>query len=296
MMVSRFIIVNYHYIRPERIRGLYPCTEENFQKQIAYLLDRYTIVPLKKIYEYAHDRKEGQFCAFTFDDGLLEHYEFVLPIFNTKGIVGSFFPIGMTLQEERVSHTHKLHLVLWKMEILEIVRIFHEFFRGAYHISDKERINSKRRFDDVLTSNLKETLIHLTPQERTSFIDDVFQKIGKNERAVAEELFMRQKEVKELHDAGMDVGLHGYRHLPFDSLDAAEQKKDIDAAIQTMEAILGRRPTTLSYPNGRYNQNALSLLRERNIQTAVVLGAADVTASFDPLLLPRYDTNDVFSL
>ncbi|MBI4114518.1 MAG: polysaccharide deacetylase family protein [Candidatus Niyogibacteria bacterium] len=295
-MASRYIIVNYHYIRPERIRGFHPCTEEHFREQIAHLRERYTIIPLQELYEHARDHAEGRFCAFTFDDGLREHYEFVLPVFLRYGITGSFFPIGMTLEEKRVSHTHKLHVLLSKMETADIARLFHDFFEDSYRISDTKRINPRRRFDDILTSNLKETLIRLAPQKRNAFIDDVFKKTGGNEKILAEKLFMTSDEVRRLYEEGMTIGFHGYCHVPFDVMDAEEQRQDLVHAIQTIVSITGESPDTFSYPNGRYNEDALLLLRAHQVKIAVILGAKDVSGSLDPLLLPRYDTNDVFSL
>ena len=84
--------------------------------------------------------------------------------------------MGLPLREKKVPLAHMLHTLLAKCAVEDLVASFHSFFAGCHRISGKERINPRRRFDDVLTSNLKETLIALPYEERSAFLSDLIDK------------------------------------------------------------------------------------------------------------------------
>lgn len=288
----RYIIVNYHYIRPEPVPGFNPCTIDTFERQIGQLAKTHELVSLSGLWDAVQGQSKGNFCALTFDDGTKEHYEAVFPRLERIGAKGTFFPMGLPLKEKKVPLVHRLHVVLSQMPVPDIVDRFHSFFAGKYRIDDTVRLNPKRRFDDVLTSNLKETLITLPWDERAAFVEHVFRECVSSEEELTAHLFMNASEIVSLHRAGMEIGGHGYLHLSYEAADVAAQEQDIARGQEALKEVLGRLPSVFSYPHGRCTEDTRSILRDNGVSLACILGARDVEKEDDPLMIPRFDTND----
>ena len=287
-----YIIVNYHYIRPQKLRGLNPGTEENFKKQLDYLRVNYGIVSVEEVYQAAKAGKPGRFAALTFDDGLKEHYAFVFPLLEKYSIRGTFFLSGEILRDGKVSLTHKLQVLLLHLDTRSLVDMFLNFFKHQYRIDDKTRINPRRRFDDVLTANFKETLIALPFSERADFINHVFNKY-EDERKIADDFFVNPKEAQTMKKGGMEIGAHGFRHLSLEVLSREEQRQDIEASKDVLEEMMGVSPEIFSYPHGRASGATLEILRANGFKYGVTIKPEDVSSGADPLLIPRYDANDI---
>lgn len=289
------IIINYHYIRERGDNGIHPCTIENFEKQMRFLDERYAFVSVGEIYRAALENRGGKLCAVTFDDGLAEHYNVALPILKQYKARAAFFPIGLPLEEKRMPLTHKLHILLSKIPILDLVRKVEDFFDGRVRISGERLINPKRRFDDILTSNLKETLIALTVEERSGLIEKLFGQSysSEQERELAEGFFMSAEELGELKANGMDIGSHTYSHLALDTLNRSEQLEEVARGQKAICDALGSDSDMFVYPHGRYNADTLGIMKDLNFKLAFTLGARDVAPGDDAFEIPRYDTNDL---
>ena len=287
----QYIIVNYHYIRPDT-RQFKACLEQTFVKQLDYLRANYEMVPIPEAYRAAHEQREGKYCALTFDDGLKEHYAFAFPLLQRYSIPATFFLIGRALQGGFVSLSHKLHVLLSHSSARELRDKFHDFFSGKYHIDDTVPLNPKRRFDDMLTANLKETIIALPSSEKESFIEELFRR-SYNETELASSMFLSAREAKRMSENGMEIGAHGYTHTALDTLDRESQRQEIEAVTHTIEEATGAAPTMFSYPNGRYNEHTALLLRSLGFAYATTIEKGDLSAARDTLLLPSYDTNHI---
>jgi peptidoglycan/xylan/chitin deacetylase (PgdA/CDA1 family) len=60
-------------------------------------------------------------------------------------------------------------------------------------------------------------------------------------------------------NGGMDLGVHGFSHEPLDTVDVRDE---LDRAASVLRSISGTRPTTLSFPHGRYDDAAVADARE----------------------------------
>src|SRR3990167_493322 len=287
------IIVNYHYIRDESTNGIRACSIERFREQLVSLKKKYKIVSVPDAYKAALENVNGNFCALTFDDGLVEHYKIAFNFLKQQNVTGTFFVIGSSLKEKTVPATHKLHLLLLKKSSNELADLFHAFFGNRFLLSKTIRLNPKRRFDDVLTSNLKESLIALPAEDRNSFIDSVFGQLYGDETQIFDELFMSAENVKEMHENGMTIGSHTYSHQALDGRDRMDQALDIERGMEVVSDIVNAPVKALSYPHGRYDKNTLEILEEKKFSWAVILGGRAVKARDHKFCIPRYDTNDI---
>lgn len=288
-----YAIVNYHYIRERGDHGIHPCTIGRFYAQLRWLGEHFTIVSPAELYEHARSGQPGRYAAVSFDDGLAEHARVAFPALREAGLRGAFFPLGMPLAEAKLPPTHKLHILLGRLSTEELVGRL-EGFSGAARTVPRDRpLNPRRRFDDLLTANLKETLIALPPEDRNRFIETVFAEVVRDEAALARETFMSAGELEALCRAGMEIGSHTYSHLSLETLDPGAQQGEIERGTAVVAGIIGTAPQFFSYPHGRYTSDTLGILAAGGFKRAFILGARDVGADDRPFEIPRYDTNDI---
>lgn len=302
---NNYIIVNYHYIQDPRddFSGIHPCSIDEFDRQISFLSHNFTIVSIPEIYNAAQQNTNEKFCAITFDDGQKDQFDNAFPILKKYGATATFFIITKTLYGE-LPETHKIHILLSLYSSKVLVDTYSVFFNKFYprsatrfYIPRDRRLTLKRKlFDDTLTANFKETMNLLPEEERGHFLDTVFKELHLDEKKICRDLFMSPKNINELFVSGFAIGSHSHGHNPIDSIDIELIREDIHAAQEHLSKSTGVSPSIFSYPHSGPSCNVadtLKVLKEEGITYAVTTERRSVNSGDSPLLIPRYDTNDL---
>ena len=74
---------------------------------------------------------------------------------------------------------------------------------------------------------------------------------------------LRAADVRTLADAGMTIGSHGMRHVPWRFLDEPSLRDELDGAVPLIAEAAGREVDQASCPFGAYDRRVLRALRER---------------------------------
>jgi hypothetical protein len=74
--------------------------------------------------------------------------------------------------------------------------------------------------------------------------------------------YMGWPELRALHEAGQQIGAHGWSHILLTHCDQPQLQKELLEARLTLEDKLGASITTMSLPGGRSNQRVLAACRE----------------------------------
>ncbi len=292
------IIVNYHYVEEPK-PGIYPCAPAVFEKQVRFLKEHYRIVSVPEVFESARDGKNERLCAITFDDGLKDQHQNALPILNKYSLGASFFPITSAF-EGRLPAAHKVHVLLSRFSIEEMIDFFHRFIaeiypdlKSQYFIPKDRRLTDKRMHEDVPWANFKETLIALPEDIKGRFLRHCFKVNGLSEHKISQKLFMSREEVKELQKSGMTIGGHSHGHYAMSIEDEAFLGKDIELSLRILTELLGAPPEVFSYPHGRYGNAARKVVKDAGFRYALTIERRGVRAHDDPFVVPRYDTADL---
>ncbi len=293
------IIINYHYVEEPKSAGIYPCSPAKFEKQVQFLKENYKIVSVPEVFESARANKNEKLCAITFDDGMKDQYQNAFPILKKHSVAASFFPITSAF-EGRLPSAHKVHILLSRFSVEEMIEFFHKFIadfypdlKSHYFIPKDKRLTDKRLHEDIPSANFKETLISLPEDIRGRFLRHCFKVNGLNEKKISRELFMSQEEVKNLRKAGMMIGGHSHGHYAMSIDDELFLKKDVQLSRQILTDLLGEAPAVFSYPHGRYGDAAVKVVKEAGFQYALTIERRGVQATDNPFLIPRYDTADL---
>lgn len=303
-------IVMYHYIR-DFARSRYPRINgldvAGFRRQLDHLVDNFTVVRMEDV--IAATRGEAELPAdaalLTFDDGYAEHYEIAFPLLNERGLQGSFFPPVAPVRDGALLDVNRVHFVLATAPSssllakavdreVEAARSDHELQTVAEYRAEWAHAN---RWDDADTIYVKRMLQTALPETlRAEIAGRLFAEfVDVEERTFACELYLTAEQLRVMVDCGMYVGSHGASHYWLNRVDRATQEREIDVSVDFLRSV--GMPVdahwVMCYPFGGWDEALLGLLRERRCTVGLTteVRTAEV-GNDDPLLLPRYDTND----
>ncbi|GAB7092823.1 polysaccharide deacetylase [Halorubrum luteum] len=72
--------------------------------------------------------------------------------------------------------------------------------------------------------------------------------------------------VQAIHDAGHEIGLHGYRHTNPDAVSREEEKADLLRSIEVFEDLIGEQPIGYRSPAADLSNDSLELLAEQGVK------------------------------
>jgi peptidoglycan/xylan/chitin deacetylase (PgdA/CDA1 family) len=79
---------------------------------------------------------------------------------------------------------------------------------------------------------------------------------------------MSWSNLREMADAGMTIGTHGFEHLHFDQIDENGLKKEIVDGKVEMEKQLGREVRYIAYPGGHWTTQAVAIVKSGGYKAA----------------------------
>lgn len=86
---------------------------------------------------------------------------------------------------------------------------------------------------------------------------------------VGREGYVTWEQLRELRDAGMEIGAHTVSHAALTALSLAEARAEIVNSKAEIEQQLNSTVTSFSYPSGDYNEAVAALVREAGFTNAV---------------------------
>lgn len=306
----------YHYVRdlknsrhPE-IKGL---QVEHFEEQLEHILKHYNVIRMEDL--FAAVRGEKTFpknsLLLTFDDGYVDHYQFVFPVLVRYGIQGSFFVPGKAIQEHRVLDVNKIHFILAsvrdKKSLVKKIFSLLDKHRGEHKLESNEtyykKLAVKNRFDSAEVIFIKRLLQKGLPEKlRNSIVDTLFEKyVSKNEEDFSRELYMSTSQLKEMAKKGMYIGSHGWEHYWLDTLSPEHQEKEIKLSLEFLKSLglgaavgEGMKEWAMCYPYGKSNDSLLGILKNYGCVVGLTteVEIADLEKHHN-LAFPRLDTNDL---
>lgn len=295
---DKHILIHYHYIEDlnGHNTGMNPCPVAEFEKHIKFLSEHYKSASIEKTFEAGKNNSKEQYYSVTFDDGLKDQYENAVPILKKYNAQATFFLITETL-EGFLPSAHKLHIILSKISILEVIDLWNEFLGQRYSEyasrffvpKDKRLVKNRRLYADIPTANMKETLTTIPFSIRDNFLDFLFQKYDIEEKVLCEKLFLNSADIQDLQKQEFSVGIHTHVHEPIGALGPEGLRADFKKSKKWLKKIIGKEPTLFSYPYGIVPEWGPSAVQKEGITHAVTVEERGVSQDDNPLLIPRYD-------
>jgi peptidoglycan/xylan/chitin deacetylase (PgdA/CDA1 family) len=305
--MSSINIVMFHYVRP--IKGSeYPNIKglelDGFKRQLDYLAQKFLFITAEDVVDAVTKGKElpDNSCWLTFDDGYKDHFLYVLPELSKRKIQGGFFPPVKPVTERVMLDVNSIQYILASASnVIELIGFLNtECLKHG--VTETELKNLwlqyaiESKYDTKEVIYVKRLLQHaLEEPVRNEVTSLLFRRyLGVSQTDFAENVYMSEREVKELINAGMYVGSHGYRHLWLNKEDRESQKLEIDRSLSFLSAVGARTVDwIMCYPYGAYNQDTLDILDEAKCAVGITTEVAKADLKLHHRLkMPRFDTND----
>ena len=295
----------YHYVRDlqnsrfPKIKGL---DYSKFLEQIKFLKKEYNILSIE---EFLHSEfnKNKKNCVLTFDDGYVDHYDFVFPSLLENNIKGAFFVPVDTIQNNVLLDANLIHIILASENETKILKrlIFH-YNRLKDNSPPIENIisaiNTGSRYDTKKTIIIKRLLQTCLPYNIRSKICRLLLEdfVKESEKTLSKSFYLSRKNIEEMISNGMHFGSHGNSHFWFSSLKESEQEKEIVSSVYFLNSLHDKDfDLTMCYPYGDYDSVTLSLLKKHNFKLGLTTVPDTYKKAKHSLLeIPRWDTNDYY--
>lgn len=298
-------VVFYHYVRDaERTHaGPNGLSVAQFARQVDWLRSRHQVLDYARFEEAMNGggRLPAASALLTFDDGLLDHYEYVLPALRERGLTGIFFLTGAALTPNPpLLNVHKAHVLRAQLGSSrfagELRRRLREldtaFVPSAQPLAEVYRYDGRA---DVAAKHLLNYELPFDVADR--LLDDMFRRHLGDPAEFAAHLYLTPAMVDEMSAAGMTFGFHSERHRVLSRLTYQEQQEELSRGVRRIQDLTGQRSVPFSYPYGHvhtYNADTLRILAEAGYSMAF----NTVRRPADPGLdhryeLPRFDTRDL---
>jgi peptidoglycan/xylan/chitin deacetylase (PgdA/CDA1 family) len=99
--------------------------------------------------------------------------------------------------------------------------------------------------------------------------------------------FLNADQIRQLDQAGMDVGDHTAHHVDLRELTPTELRSETAGSRSVLEHVLGHPVYFFAYPFGAYNDTVISAVRAAGFSMAYTTAAGDAETTAAPLTMPR---------
>lgn len=104
------------------------------------------------------------------------------------------------------------------------------------------------------------------------------------------QLFVNQDQVRQLDQAGMDIGAHSVTHLVgLGSASASRVKMEVVGSKQALEQTLGHPVSVFAYPFGSYSSGVIAELRRAGFAMAFTTSGGSSESTRAPFTMPRIE-------
>ncbi|UZP66888.1 polysaccharide deacetylase family protein [Desulfovibrio mangrovi] len=293
-------IIMYHYVR--KPDAAFPYLRflhiDDFRRQLDFFQRDGRILTRMELDAALRDKKplgENDYLL-TFDDGLRDHYEYVLPELQERGVTGVFLHCTDGSDKPGTLDVHMVHALLGAyggatmlkrcQELIESAGIdlqANGFCSPVYTLQPQSEETEFKRIMNYCLD--KQARRHVLERLHDLYLPE-FNAEG--------EFYLGSGELRLMDEAGMVIGGHTVSHPLLSSLDAEEQRKEVASNVDALAQILGHPVSWFCFPYGgdiSYNDETLRILRDHGVQYCLSVESRDVSAAdLDvPLTLPRYD-------
>lgn len=285
------LIIVCHYVRNNK--NFFPIKPRILDRMIGALKRTHNIVTLPDINQKL---RRKPICILTFDDGLVDHYEYVLPILLSHGVQGHFYPSTAPLNELVVLDTHIIHILLAELGENHFAQLLDSSYYkwdvqfNLYDFSNKPQFN---RWASPLISNIKYSLSILDNRLRRAILLELLEQYVGNEAEISASFYMQPNQLKDLVNNSMHIGCHGHTHRPLSSLGNNEKKREVTESIKILDR-LTQNVDSIAYPFGSFDQAAKLIASEQGLSYGLSIKEGALSNNNDPLALPRYDVYSIY--
>ena len=291
----------YHYVRPEggRLPHRPRVTPDRFRAHLDHVQSTSTVLgPEEFVHGIEHGTWPTRAALLTFDDGLLDHFEWVYPELRERGLRGVFFLIGEVLVGRGIPVSHQLHVLAGRGGYPDFMAAFmreasrhgspvpsarfrHPHSRSAYPYDSPEVAGFKFAITYILSKNFVDSIVRALFEQDPEAVAD------------ASRLFMSTDQIAAMAQDGQAFGTHGFSHRAWATLDEPALGEELDSSTELVQQITGSCFEVACCPygdRGSVNRGSIKVAREKGFSGIFM---AEQLSGQDQYLIPRLDCKEL---
>jgi peptidoglycan/xylan/chitin deacetylase (PgdA/CDA1 family) len=240
---QRIILPFYHAVNDEplpHLKYLYSIrTVKQFSSDLDFLLKNYRPVSFSDLYESIRSKRkiEKPLMALSFDDGLKEVYEIVVPILIKKGVPAAMFINTAFAGNRALFFKYKASLILDRLKNLGHPSNLYEIINSRMGTAIKRR------------PQMVSMILHLDYQQQ-AFLDSIAEllEIDFDSFLKIRKPYMTIEQLKDLQSKGFEIGSHSSDHPLYSGLTFNEQLKQTSDSMKWITENFIPRYRLFSFP------------------------------------------------
>lgn len=282
---GRLSILIFHRVLPA-LDPLFPSEQDGrrFDDVLRWLGRWFRVLPLDQaVGHLGQGTLPARAAAITFDDGYADNATEALPLLQKHGMTATFFVATSFLDGGR----------MWNDSIIEAVRLSRadrlDLRDDGMGLHPLGTVAERRQAIEQLISQIK----YLDAADRLHAVAQVERQ---SNAALPANLMMTSAQVRQLRDAGMQIGAHTCSHPILARIAATDAEREMADSKSALESLLDEEVALFAYPNGKPGKDYLA--EHTRIAKAVGFAAAVSTApgvshiGSDVYQLPRFSPWD----
>jgi peptidoglycan/xylan/chitin deacetylase (PgdA/CDA1 family) len=263
------VVFMYHSVHPDADKGWgpwqYAVTPDQFRRQLGEITARYDVRPLSRVVESSTDgrRLNSPTAVITFDDGFRDALTEALPILARYEVPATVFVAGRYL-DGPPPYEYRLAAALESVSDVSI--------------TVGETTIDRELTDDDSRQAVYERLHGVSKFARRADRERVVCQIDGTTAATPPMLTTEELTELDAHPL-IDIGAHGYEHVPLTILDEREARSDIERSKLKLERRLGQEVTQFSYPYGAHSESVVAAVKRSGFRAAVTTRPRRIVAS-----------------
>jgi peptidoglycan/xylan/chitin deacetylase (PgdA/CDA1 family) len=258
-------VLMYHYVRPPdpplRV-GAGSVDLETFAAQLDDLLRHATVVSWPRVAAAlaGGPALPPHAVLLTFDDGEDDHHRYVLPMLAERGLPGTFFVMARE-PADGLTLAHRIHVLLAHLSPSQLRDAAFDRLPADDQVRFRaaEAAQARHPFRDPI-DDLKWVLQRDLSDASGPVLSRLVEELVGPEPDVAAALHLDERQVSELHDAGMTLGGHTRDHVWLDFVGADAARRQLDASMRQLQSLVPDGAWPFAYPFGGIPGEAGSLI------------------------------------
>jgi peptidoglycan/xylan/chitin deacetylase (PgdA/CDA1 family) len=239
-------------------------TPEYLEACITFFLEHdYQILSLDAIYEILKTTKiKNKFIAFTFDDGYIDIFRYIYPLFKKYNIPFTVY-VTPGFQDQQA--------IMW-WEFLQEIVLKSECLR--YPVDDTIIVSSCKTWREkkMAINNILEFFKKLEYKDFQKTLHKIFDNYEYDYHKKQQELILSWDQILTLSkDPNVSIGAHSLKHPKLNSLSGTEALFEIVKSKEIIESRINKKVEHFSYPHGsraEVGKREFAITKECGFKTA----------------------------
>jgi peptidoglycan/xylan/chitin deacetylase (PgdA/CDA1 family) len=298
--------IMYHYVRQQvkELPYFIYLHIEDFIKQIDYLMEHHHILSIEEM-KWCIQNEEviDNGIILTFDDGLIDHYNFVFPVLKKRNLWGIFYIPTKPYKDKCLLDVHRVHYLLGRYGGQYVYECVQKLLRNSDYINGNEAIFSNKTYlkqdNDVYVTKTKQILnYYITPYAKNRILSKLMVDLCEDECTLSKNFYLQGQHIKDMIDCGMSIGSHGHTHTLFSNLTYEEQCNEISESLDVLKYLTDNKNiNSFCYPYGgklSYDKYTIQCLQDANIDFSFSVESKNIDKTDMKIKyeLPRFDCNE----